>query len=294
MNRLPVLGAAIGIGVATLVGPAAHAQMESREAIALQNQILELRHEVEMMRAQGGSRAAGPVYEAPPVAQSQPSGDLTAQLLDRVNQLEDQVRQLRGRIDEIDNARQQSEADLAKQIGDLQFKLNNGASPGAAAAAPAAAAQPMSPPSGTLGGRAAQTTPPAIPPPQHRTPEVALAAGNAALARHNYAEAEAAARDVLAAGRGPRAADAQYLLAQALAGQRNYAAAAVAYDDAYKRNPRGVRAPESLVGLANSLVVLGDKKAACQTLDKLHAEFPSPRGDLRASIAAARGRAGCR
>ncbi len=291
MSRLPTLGMAFGVTLAVLAAPAARAQMESREAIALQNQILELRHEVEQMRAQGGVQGGAPVYEAPPPAAPAQSGDLSAQLLDRVSQLEDQVRQLRGRIDEVDNARQQSEADLAKQIGDLQFKMNGGAGAGAPAVAPGPA---MSPPPATLGGRTPAAGPPALPPPQRRTPEVALAAGNAALARRDYAGAEAAARDVLATGRGPRAADAQYMLAQALAGQRNYPAAAVAFDDAYRRNPRGVRAPDSLIGLANSLVVIGDKKAACQTLDKLRAEFPAPRADLRSSIAAARGRAGCR
>lgn len=287
MSRWPA--AALGVAlVAGAIVPAAHAQVESREGIYLQNQILQLQHELGVMRAQGGAvQGAPPAYE-PPVASGGGASDLNAQLLDRVSQLEEQVRQLRGRLDEIDNARQQSEADLAKQIGDLQFKLNGGAGAGPAAPGPT-----LSPPPGALGGRPAATPPPPAVP-LRRTPEVALAAGNAALAKRDYPAAEVAAREVLATGRGPRAADAQYLLAQALAGQRNYAAAAVAYDDAYKRNVRGSRAPESLLGLANQLNALGDKKAACQTLDKLRAEFPAPPAGLRPSIAAARGRAACR
>ena len=79
-----------------------------------------------------------------------------------------------------------------------------------------------------------------------------------------------------------------------MAGKRDFASAAVAYDDAYHRNARGNRAPDSLLGLANSLAAIGEKKASCQTLDKLRAEFPSPRPDLRDQVAAARGRAGCR
>jgi len=39
-------------------------------------------------------------------------------LLGRVQRLEDEVRSLRGRIDEIDNARQRQAEDFNKQIGD--------------------------------------------------------------------------------------------------------------------------------------------------------------------------------
>ena len=299
MSRLPssrvvtsrvIVGMALSAALGLSAASPARAQMESREGIALQNQILELRHQLQDLRNQGAQGGGAPVYQTPPAYQPPGGGgsnDLSATLLDRVTQLEDQVRQLRGRIDEIDNSRQQAEADLSKQIGDLQFKLNGGAGP----AAPGASGPALSPPSGYLGGGRAAAPPP--PPPVRRTPEVALAAGNAALARRDYPAAEAAAREVLATGRGPRGADAQYLLAQALLGQRNYAAAAVAYDDSYKRNGRGARGADSLVGLANSLNGLGDKLAACQTLDKLRAEYPAPSVGLRPSIAAARSRAGC-
>lgn len=119
--------------------------------------------------------------------------------------------------------------------------------------------------------------------------------GNAALARRDYAAAEAAAREVLGSGRaGPRAGDAQFLLAQALSGRRDYQAAAVAYDDAYNRSRTGSRAPDALVGLANALAGLGERPAACATLEKLRAEFPSPRPDVREAAAGIRARAGCR
>jgi len=210
-------------------------------------------------------------------------------LLDRVSRLEDEVRDLRGRIDQEDNARQRDHDDLAKQLGDLEFRLSNG---GAGAAGGSAAVPPSGGTlgGGTLGGPAPQAAPPPV---VRRTPERALQEGYAALIRRDYTAAQADAQEVLAGGRGPRTTDAQYLLAQSLAGQRNYQAAAVAFDDTYTRNPRGSRAPDSLVGLANSLNVLGDKKAACQTLDKLRGEFPVPRADLRPAIVAARARAGC-
>ena len=119
--------------------------------------------------------------------------------------------------------------------------------------------------------------------------------GNAALARRDYGVAEAAAREVLAGGRGgPRAGDAQFLLAQALMGKRDYAGAAVAYDDAYNRSRTGSRAPDALLGLANALAALNDRTNACGSLDKLQAEFPAPQQSVRDAVVAARGRFGCR
>ena len=50
----------------------------------------------------------------------------------------------------------------------------------------------------------------------------------------------------------------------------------------------------SLLGLANALTAINEKRAACATLDKLKAEFSSPRADLKDQIAASRQRAGCR
>ena len=48
----------------------------------------------------------------------------------------------------------------------------------------------------------------------------------------------------------PRAYDAQFLLAQALIGERQYSQAAIAYDDTYNRARKGAHAPEALLGLA--------------------------------------------
>lgn len=256
----------------------ARAQMESREAIALQNQILELRHDIQIL-SQGGGVQPGYAPRAPS-AGGAVAGDLAAQLLQRVSALEEEVRRLRGRVDEIENAESQHYQDLSKQIGDMSFRLQGAAGPGVAAPPPAY--QPS-----------AATPPLPVAPPVRRTPEIALQEGNAALARRDYPVAEAAAREVLQNTRGPRSTDAQFLLAQALAGERNYQQAAVAYDDAFKRAPSGAHAQDSLLGIAISLNALGAKKESCQALAQLHASFPTPRPDLRDPIAAARERAGC-
>src|SRR5262249_28188525 len=156
-------------------------------------------------------------------AQSPPPSDLTAQLLDRVQTLEEQVRRLRGQLDEVTNETQRQTAEMAKQIGDLNFQLQRGGPP-QAGAPPAAMSSPPGPLSRQGAGppeRRAATAPRAAP--ARRTPELALQEAHTSLARRDYSAAEAAAREVLQGSRtSPRAYDAQFLLAQALAGQRNH------------------------------------------------------------------------
>ncbi|WP_343893648.1 tetratricopeptide repeat protein, partial [Craurococcus roseus] len=127
-----------------------------------------------------------------------------------------------------------------------------------------------------------------------RTAERAIAEGQAALNRRDYAAAEAAAREALAARNSPRAADAQMLLADALAGKRDNAGAALAYNDAYTRARNSPRAPDALLGLANAFTNLGHKREACDTLDDLRSNFPNLRQPQAERAAETRRRAGCR
>jgi len=277
-----------------------HAQVDSREGIALQNQIYQLRQELkqaEDQMARGGSGSRAPAYAPTQLQGDTSSGNLVAQLLTRVDALEEQVRQLRGRVDEIQNQLQQQNADLGKRIDDLAFQINpQGAQPGApqtpqlGSGAPSPGHPPQGPVPTQLGA-----PPPARPaaPPVPRTPEIALQEGRADLGRHDYAKAEAAAREVLANRTSPRAYDARLLLARALSGQRQFAQAAIAFDDAYNNSRKGAHAQDALLGLADSLSAINEKKAACDSLARLRAEFPRPRPDIAAGMAATARKTGC-
>jgi TolA-binding protein len=269
---------------------AAHAQLESREAIELHNEILELRQEMSQLQqlpAQanlGQSSLPPPEPEGGPPPAGAASGDVVAQLVVRVSALEEQMRTLEGRVSELENTEHRDHDDLAKQIGDLAFKLGQGpAAAGSAAATPDA-------------GTAGMTLTPSVTPPPaapaRRTPEMALKQGSAALARRDYPAAEAAAREVLALGRTPRSADASFLLARAQAGQHQFKDAAATYFGVYKTNPKSPRAAEALLGVANALVGLNNTPLACQALAKLGAEFPHQDAALRAGAASVRKRAG--
>lgn len=186
------------------------------------------------------------------------TNDLIAQLLDRVSTLEQQQRDMRGEIDQLTNELQQKTAALSKQIADNQFAAQ--ANAGAAAASTAAASTDTAP------KEDAKPT----------TPDGLLASGKAALQKKDYAEAQSDAESALKNAKGAFKVDAQFLLAQSLAGQKQYRQSAVAYYDAYRQAPKSGRAPDALLGVSASLLALGDKKASCEALSKLKAEFPTP------------------
>jgi TolA-binding protein len=296
MRRISV---AVCLGLLAMPAAArAQAQIESREGIELQNQILELRQELQQLQQLGSQATAQPQALPPPQDSGAPPGagapsDVVASLVVRVAALEEQMRALQGRIAELANTEQHDHDDLAKQLGDLAFRLGQGAPPGA----PPGGGEGAPPGAGMApAGRSGMLAPepPLPPPPTHRTAELALKQGSAALARRDYATAEAAAREVLAVGHGPHAPDGQYLLARAQMGQHDYKAAAASFYAVYKASPRSPRGAEGLLGVANSLTAMNDTTDACQAVAKFSAEFPRPEPSLKAQAAGVRRRAGCR
>lgn len=251
--------AALGVvALLATTAPAGWAQdVSSREGIALQNQILALRQELEQAQSARGGDSAPPVASTGGTAAN---GDLVSQLLERVSTLEQQQRDMRGEIDQLTNDLQQKTAALAKQIGDNQFAAQNGGGGAAAGAAASTAASASAAP--------AESAP--------TTPDDLLKAGKAALVKKDYDTAHDNAQAALQHAKGAFKVDAQFLLAQSLAGQKQYRQSALAYYEAYSLSPKSTRAPDALLGVTATLLALGDKKAACQALGKLHAEFPDP------------------
>ncbi|PYD62819.1 tol-pal system YbgF family protein [Gluconacetobacter entanii] len=219
---------------------------------------------------------------------SDDNGNLVLQLLDRVNTLEEQTRDMRGQIDQLNNQVQQQNATLSKQIADMNFAMQNGhgGASGAGAVAGAAAGWAAAGVSAPLASADEAA-------PAKRTAADILKEGNAALLRQDYTAAQADAQQVLSGPKSPRQVDAQYLLAQSLAGQKQYRQSALAYYDTYNRSPHGARAPSALLGVAATLVALGDKASACQALDKLSNEFPEPEARIRSAEGVYRKKAKC-
>lgn len=284
--------ATIFLGLTLLAGPAA-AQMDSREGIALQNQILQLRQEME--QSLRGRAPMAPPMGSPGMAPPTTGGanDLVSRLLDRVNTLEEEVRRLRGRTEVLENQDIRLREDLEKLRGDMEFRLGQGgAAPAPAAGPPAAPASAARPAAAVASAARPAAAEPAARAP--RPPERAIQEGQAALGRRDHPAAEAAAREVIASRAAPQQVAAQMLLADALSGRRDHANAAIAYNEAYVRSRTGPRAPEALLGLAGAFIALNNRREACDTLNDLRSQFPNLRPPLAERAATARQRAGCR
>ncbi|MCZ8150701.1 MAG: hypothetical protein O9325_22940 [Roseomonas sp.] len=280
MRRIGVLLAALLIAAPGL----ALAQIESREGIALQNQLLQLRQELDALRRAGAGAASSALPAPQQAAAPRPtgaSGDLVQGLLERVQRMEEELRAARGAAEQAEFRERQLRERVQKLEGDLDFRLQQletqrlGAAP----------AQPARPAAGNATGQSAAGP---------RPPQRAIADGQAALGRRDFAAAEAAAREVIASREASQQVNAQILLGDALMGRREFSGAAVAYDDARKRSPNGTRAPEANVGLANAFIALNSNREACDVLNALRSARPDLAGPVAERAADARRRAQCR
>ena len=260
----------------------AQAQVTSREGIALQNQIQQLSQQLQQVQS---SAASVPVSGSAAPAISAGNGDLVSQLLQRVSTLENENREMRGELDQLTNQVQTQNATLTKQIGDMQFAAQNGAGGAAAGAASSA---------GAMTAPATSSAPPAAPADKPATALDLLKSGQAALKSRDYATAQSNAEQALKLAKTANGKlESQFLLAQSLAGQKQYRDSAVAYYDAYNRSPKSTRAQEALLGVSASMLAMGDKNSACQALQKLDSEFPSPTPRVKAAVTSFKGRANC-
>ena len=252
--------------------------ISSREAIALQDEIASLRQQLSQIQNSGPLPA--PSSSSSRGSSGSGDGSMVAQLLERVSALEEQNRQMRGELDQLTNAQKETQANLSKQISDMQFASQNGGGGTQAAAPPTA--------------KAAEAEAPAAGDAAPKTALEALKLGNAALKAGKYDDAETNARFAIKTAKSASGKmDSQFLLAQSLAGQKQYRESAVAYYDAYNKAPKSPKAQDSLLGVAASLLAMGDKNSACQALDKLKDEFPTPTPRVKSAAATFRGRAAC-
>ncbi|MDO9499251.1 MAG: hypothetical protein Q7J52_04075, partial [Falsiroseomonas sp.] len=150
--------ALLGLGLSIFGLLPAQAQMETREGIALQNQILQLRQEVEMLR-RGGVTAMPAPMTAPSALGGRPvppggapQTELVGALLDRVARLEEELRSVRGRAEQSEFRERTLQERLEKLEGDVDFRLQQiegqrqgSATPPARAPAAAAATPPAAP-----------------------------------------------------------------------------------------------------------------------------------------------------
>ncbi|MFO1048505.1 MAG: tol-pal system protein YbgF [Geminicoccaceae bacterium] len=266
------------------------------------------------------------------LAQAQDPALRAAGLEIRLARLEEQLRQLTGRIEEVEHAQAQTASRIDELVADLDARLSGRprAAEGStqapqqqAAVAPAPVATPPRrdiPPSIIAPDQAAQeghvlgTIPPdaaANPPKPQPAPQSETPASQAALtpqgadARYqqaldllqsgSWAQAEQAFSGfVQAYPEDARVPNASYWLGETYLFRKDYPTAASVFARNYRTYGQAApRAPDNLLKLGVALSAMGDKNRACQTFAELAKRHPKAPAPIMQALAREKSAAGC-
>jgi tol-pal system protein YbgF len=190
----------------------------------------------------------------------------------------------------------------------------------ASGAAPGSAIPPgtaVAPPSGAAPGGPAPIfgtlTPPGSPSaaaelanaaPAGHPPAGGSLPGGTAIEQYNHAlgllkqasnpAAEAALKDFISQHpKDPMAGNAQYFIGDIYYERREYAEAASAFAEGYKRYPKSAKAADNLLKLGMSLARANQKDNACLAFRQLDHDFPNPARSIKDHAAAEKKSLGC-
>ncbi len=231
----------------------------------------------------------------------------------RLNAMENELRELTGRVEDMGYNVRRLQDRLDKLVGDVDFRLTAieralreggaagvppaGASGGTAAGGPAAGGGTGAAPAASggsdlgsistgSGGSTAGGSRPTQP-----SANVTLPSGSAMdqyayaqqlMSQTRYPEAESAFQQFIQRHpEGQLTDNARYWLGETFYVRRNYAEAATTFLDAYQKAPAGSKAPDNLLKLGLSLSALQKKQEACVALDKLLRDHPNADSRLR-------------
>lgn len=231
---------------------------------------------------------------------AEPSGDLMVDLMNRMGTIEDENRNLYGKIEELQHELKIVTQKMETLAADVEFRLGDSKEPGGPQAP-----TPLGATEGVNQEKVAQKLTPEeaapvagpekpgfeapVPVPsrgEHVEAEAALS-GKAAtpndqyekarslLEQGDYTAAEHAFASFLKANpKDKQASAAQYWLGVTFFVRGDHEKAASEFAKGYKAYPKSKKAPETLLKLAKSLENLNRKADACATLDQLTSQFP--------------------
>lgn len=245
----------------------------------------------------------------------------------RISAVEDQIRTLTGKVEQVDFMLRRMDQTLQRLQGDYDARLTKleNAPPPAAAPAPVAtqptAAQQQQQAAahdedaadapavnGSLGGvkvRGDKVTGavvnPKTPPLPEKPDDYGLTAEEhytfafGLLRQANYEKAEKAFHGFIQKyGKDKLIDNAKYWYAETFYVRAKFGDAAVAFADAFETNPKGTKAPDSLLKLAMSLASVDKVPDACSTLGALKAKYPTASATIRARADQERARLKCK
>ncbi|WP_337995792.1 tol-pal system protein YbgF [Oleispirillum naphthae] len=268
MRRSILTGVFAAVGVLAVIGiaPAQDAGSLASRLERVERDLQVLQRQLYRDQAGGGGEALSP--------------DASASLFVRIGQMEEQMRDLTGQIEDLSYKIDQNKERMERMQADIDFRLQpleKSAPPGAAAAEPpppaAAGTAPKPAPAPAQLGRTAPSQP--LPPPPAQSAEDAYRAARSLLLKADYAAAEVAFKDFLKAhGDSEFAGNAQYWLGETYYVRGQFEQAAIAFADGYKKFRKGSKAPDSLFKLGFSMRKLNQSDKACAAFDQLLKEYP--------------------
>jgi tol-pal system protein YbgF len=276
-----------------------HASAEEFSVQRMQDRIESLEKELNMMQQEvyKNGKKAGSSKESS-------GGGNSAKNDVRINEFDESLRRLNGKLEENENSINKLSEKLDKVLADVDFRIN--------AMEAKAKQQAAVPPPAPTPAPAADTT-------KDDTADAAAPADNVAIAKtetdkkepaakaeaekadktdkkdvpqpldpqgqydkafdllrkSEYDKAEKAFKDFIAANKGSDLlSNAYYWLGETYYVREGYDKSAVSFLKGYQGDPKGNKAADNLFKLAMSLDKLKKKKEACTTIDKLNKEFP--------------------
>lgn len=289
-SKLLALAAVAVVAATAWAGPAA---AQNPDIQNLLNRVDRLQRELTTLQRQFHQSGARPVPSAP-----METGKAAARGAVRLSLIENELRRLTGRVEELDHELRQLRtgrmAEFGQELRQLRDRLDRiEARPPESGPQPAANAAPRPPgvprpaPPGRKDGASTVQVP--------QTPKEQYdAAINLMLQKGDYAGAEKILRTFLK--RHPKhelASRAHYYLGQTHFVRKNYRDAARAYGKGFEQFPEGAKAAESLLKLGVSLAKLDKRAEACTAYSALLASFPKASKRLKAQVKQEQGRAKC-
>ena len=237
------------------------------------------------------------------------SGAGVAELQVRIQDVEKQLGEITGRIEQTENRTKQLEDQFAKFKADAETRLlklepqgSNGSPPvdlGPVSTQPTPAPQSLNTAPVIKKGNKPIAMSTGLKPATAVTglgaAETAYRAGYATYVARDYDQSEAAFKDFM--GRYPQhplASNVEYWLGRTYLNKKQFGQAARSFLQGYQKYPKGEKAPDSLLGLGEALIALDKPQEACSALSELSAIYPDASASIKGRESALRGKAKCK
>jgi tol-pal system protein YbgF len=245
---------------------------------ATQGRIDRLERDIMLLQKQiARGDAPTPLLDAPSSNAENIPIENAAQVEVRLAAMDEQLRAMRGRVEESEFQVKKLGDTLEKLQKDVEFRFNELAAAKPVAAAPAEpAATPPATPAPTLTAPEAPAATPAEPAPagEFATPKEHYNYAFRLLNQTKYEEAAKAFDDFTKKyPKDPLAGNAHYWQGETYYIRRDYVAAADSFRQGFEALPAGPKAADNLLKLAMSLSALNRDKEACVVLTQLSSKF---------------------